>query len=105
ADTLSYEAPEIQEYLISPTSIPILTTLIRLIDEVSIINGDTFVTAIKNVQKETGIKGKPLWMTVRAALTGASQGPEIHQIAAIFDRETCLARLTAALNYAKSHLG
>ncbi|MDD5539481.1 MAG: glutamate--tRNA ligase [Candidatus Marinimicrobia bacterium] len=105
ADTLSYEAPEIQEYLISPTSIPILTTLIRLIDEESIINGDTFVTAIKNVQKEIGIKGKPLWMTVRAALTGASQGPEIHQIAAIFDRETCLARLTAALNYAKSHLG
>lgn len=105
APSFSYDAPEIQEYLTTSAAVAVLAALIPLVNGEQNFNGDTFVVAIKTVQKETGVKGKPLWMAVRAALTGAAQGPEIHQIAGVITRETCLARLEAALNYAKSHCG
>lgn len=105
ARSLSYEASEIQEYLTTPSTVAVLAALMPLVQAELNFDGDTFVAAIKTVQKETGIKGKPLWMTVRAALTGASHGPEIHQIAGVIDRETCLVRLESALKYAKSHVG
>lgn len=113
ASSISYEAPEIQDYLTTPESITVLKTLIPLIDSTGInqtdgekpdFNSDSFIAAVRNVQKATGIKGKPLWMTIRVALTGTTQGPEIHQIASIIGRETCIKRLEAALNYAESHL-
>ncbi len=101
---VEYDKPEIQEYLVTREAKDVLATLISLLKNETDMNADTFVALIKNVQKETGVKGKPLWMAVRAALTGAAYGPEIHQIAGIISRETCLSRLEAALAYAKKHL-
>lgn len=102
---LSYNAPDIQEFLAAPAAVAVLTALIPLVQVETNFNGDIFVALVKNVQKETGIKGKPLWMAVRAALTGESHGPEIHHITGVLDRETCLSRLAAALEYAQSKVG
>ncbi|HPC35665.1 MAG TPA: glutamate--tRNA ligase [Candidatus Marinimicrobia bacterium] len=113
ASSIAYEAPEIQEYLTTPESVAVLKTLIPLIDSAKLcetgrtesdFGSDSFIAAVRNVQKATGIKGKPLWMTLRVALTGTTQGPEIHQIAGIIGLETCKKRLEAALNYAENHL-
>ena len=50
-----------------------------------------------NVQKETGIKGKELWMPVRSALTGLTEGPELPQVIQILGRKKILDYLDQAL--------
>lgn len=100
-DPTSYDSPEIMEYLTKPESIKILESLLKKTAELQYFNADMFTAAIKNVQFETGIKGKPLWMTIRAALTGKSKGIEIHEIVKNISKETCLKRLEAALKYAR----
>jgi len=99
-DPASYTAPEIQEYLTKPESLKILETLIKITSDLKYFDPDEFSAAIKAVQIETGIKGKPLWMTIRAALTGKSKGMEIHEIVKNIDKQTCLRRLQSALEYA-----
>ena len=100
-EAVNYDAPDLQEYLDKPEAVTILESLISQIEVIQDFNGDSFVLAIKTVQKTTGIKGKPLWMTIRAALTGETHGPEIHVITNILSRETCARRLQSALEYAR----
>ncbi len=47
--------------------------------------------------QEAGLKGRPLYHPVRAALTGAVQGPDVPDVAYILGRETTAARLAAGL--------
>jgi len=47
-------------------------------------DGSVFSQVMKAVQKETGIRGKDLWMPVRVALTGRTHGPELPGIVEIF---------------------
>jgi len=47
----------------------------------------------KEIQKEHGIKGKNLFMPVRAALTGQLHGPDIDMIIAILGRDNILKRI------------
>lgn len=104
ATSLSYDAPDLQEYLIKPEAAAVLSSLIPQVDAIVEFNGDSFISAIKSVQKETGVKSKPLWMAIRAALTGKSHGPEIHVITNILSKKTCLKRFQAALDYVRKRL-
>jgi len=103
-DPLNYDFPDIQEYLAKPEAVTILQSLISQIEVIQNFDADSFVAATKTVQKTTGIKGKPLWMTIRAALTGETHGPEIHVITHILSREICVRRLQSALEYAKRQI-
>ncbi len=47
----------------------------------------------KMIQKETGIKGKNLYMPLRAALTGQLHGPDIDKVIAILGRENIQKRI------------
>lgn len=48
---------------------------------------------IKEVQKETGIKGKQLFMPIRVAVTGQMHGPELPNTIEVLGREKVLSRL------------
>ncbi|MGE6632360.1 glutamate--tRNA ligase [Bacillus sp. NPDC077027] len=50
--------------------------------------------AIKAVQKETGHKGKKLFMPIRVAVTGQTHGPELPQSIELLGKETVLNRIT-----------
>jgi nondiscriminating glutamyl-tRNA synthetase len=50
---------------------------------------EAFQGIMKDIQKETGIKGKALWMPIRVMLTGQVHGPELPKIAEIFGLEKC----------------
>jgi len=52
-----------------------------------------FRELMKEVQKETGVKGKDLWMPVRIALTGEMHGPELPAVIEILGRDHCLKRI------------
>jgi glutamyl-tRNA synthetase, bacterial family len=52
---------------------------------------------IKAVQKETGFKGKQLFMPIRAALTGQTHGPDLNQSIALLGRDKVINRLNGRL--------
>lgn len=52
---------------------------------------------ISEIQKETGIKGKPLFMPIRFALTGEGHGPDLGATAEILGREVCITRVSSLL--------
>jgi glutamyl-tRNA synthetase len=61
------------------------------------ISLDVFKVVMTNVQMETGIKGKDLWMPVRSALTGLTEGPELPQVIQIFGRDKIVKLLDQAI--------
>jgi nondiscriminating glutamyl-tRNA synthetase len=50
---------------------------------------------IKEVQKETGAKGKQLFMPIRAAVTGQTHGRDLNETLALLGRDKLLQRLQA----------
>ncbi|MED4562139.1 glutamate--tRNA ligase [Bacillus altitudinis] len=54
---------------------------------------DEIKVAIKAVQKETGHKGKKLFMPIRVAVTGQTHGPELPQSIELLGKETVLNRI------------
>lgn len=67
------------------------------LDEVTL---DNCKAPFKAVQTETGYKGKHLFMTVRAAVSGQQHGCDLNDLLVILGKE----RLMARLDYALSHL-
>lgn len=53
--------------------------------------------ALKQVQKETGAKGRKLFMPVRVACTGQVHGPDLSASLALLGKETVLSRLERLL--------
>ncbi len=62
---------------------------LRYLQNYDTLEADTFRTIMKQVQKETGIMGKELWVPIRVALTGKLHGPDLPAVAAILGRERC----------------
>jgi nondiscriminating glutamyl-tRNA synthetase len=54
--------------------------------------------AMKDVQKETGYKGKKLFMPIRAAVTGQTHGPDLPKAIELLGKEKVLKRLNAVLD-------
>lgn len=54
--------------------------------------------AMKDVQKETGYKGKKLFMPIRAAVTGQTHGPDLPKAIELLGKEKILKRLNAVLD-------
>jgi len=66
-------------------------------DNMSEWNAQTFLAVMKQVQQESGIKGKNLWMPVRVALTGQVHGPELGPVTEILGLEKCRQFIRQAL--------
>jgi nondiscriminating glutamyl-tRNA synthetase len=58
---------------------------------------DAVKALIKGVQQETGFKGKPLFMPIRAALTGQTHGSDLNETIALLGREKTEQRLMKRL--------
>lgn len=58
-------------------------------------------TVMKKIQKATGIKGKDLYMPVRAAISGNVHGPELNNIILLLGKEKLLKRLNSSKKYLK----
>jgi nondiscriminating glutamyl-tRNA synthetase len=56
-----------------------------------------FKEMMKAVQKETGIKGKGLWGSMRWAITREAEGPDLAKVATLFGRDKVLNRLGRVL--------
>lgn len=58
---------------------------------------DGIKAMIKAVQKETGCKGKSLFMPIRAAITGQTHGPDLNQSLVLLGQEKVIAQLERRL--------
>ncbi|MDN6639335.1 MAG: glutamate--tRNA ligase [Tetragenococcus sp.] len=67
------------------------------LEQMEVVDAPTVKKAIKTVQKETGSKGKNLYMPIRIAVSGAMHGPELPDTVELLGREKALAHLNKVL--------
>lgn len=75
---------------------PLMRELIRRINiaTTNAITGDEAKVLLKEVGRSLKLKGKQIFMPVRVALTGSTQGPDLDLVMAILGREAIAHRLS-----------
>ncbi len=68
------------------------------IQEGDIIDEEFVKKTFKAIQKETGYKGKNLFMPIRVVLTGAVHGPDLPLIMKVLGKQTILSRIEYVRN-------
>jgi len=76
----------------------VIRALLSLIEEKDFSREDFYPQVMTQLRNATGVKGKKLFMPVRAALTGSTRGPELDKIFSLLGRQSVLARLKKALH-------
>ena len=71
---------------------------LRKIEQAEDIDEDFTKKVFKEIQKETGIKGKNLFMPIRILISGKTHGPELAKLMMFLDKEKILKRLDYAKN-------
>ena len=77
----------------------VYTVIVEKIQKIETLDADTFKALMKETQKETGFKGKGLWMPYRVGITGRMHGPDISTITTIFGKEKIINRLKKHLAF------
>lgn len=68
-------------------------------------NEDIYRYVIKELRQETCLKGRKLFMPIRAAITGKLVGPELDKIFSILGRESILNRVQKAIDHGNAISG
>ncbi len=63
--------------------------------------GEAALGAVRAAGKSVGVRGRNLFMPVRAAVTGTTQGPELADVFAVQGREVTLRVLAEAIGRLK----
>ncbi len=92
-DNISINEPEAKEVM-GMEHVPELLKVLRdKVLSMPEIDEDSARNLLKEIQKETGIKGKNLFMPVRVALTGQTHGPELFEVINILGKDRIAKRL------------
>lgn len=84
---------EAREVLAEEQVPEVMTSFAGQLEGLESFTPDEIKAAIKAVQKETGHKGKKLFMPIRVAVTGQMHGPELPQSIELLGKETVLNRI------------
>ncbi len=95
-DALEYE-PEAKEWIQKAESKKIFQNMLEELAQIDELTVENFGALMKSVQKKTGVKGKELWMPVRAAITGETHGPELALVLPVLGKRKVEQFLTQAL--------
>jgi nondiscriminating glutamyl-tRNA synthetase len=85
------------EYLSSEISQAVLSSFYGELQKADTLSPEIFKDILTTVQKQTGTKGKELYMPVRIALTGREHGPELYSTAYVLGINTCKKRIERIL--------
>ena len=86
-----------KEVLAGETVPTVLAAFKTQLEAMDVVEAATVKTAIKAVQKETGVKGKNLFMPIRVAVSGQTHGPELPETVELLGKEKALAHLNQVL--------
>jgi nondiscriminating glutamyl-tRNA synthetase len=78
----------------------VLRAFLQKVREADDFEPETIKTMFKQIQKETGYKGKRLFMPIRVAVTGQDHGPDLRETLALIGKETVLKRLQSVIDKA-----
>jgi len=98
-DTVEFENNEAKELIRTESAISIGKLFFQKTSTLSQWNGEIFKKIMKEIQTETGIKGKELWMPVRVMFTGNLHGPELPSVAEILGLEKCRKRIAQHIEH------
>lgn len=84
---------EAKEVLAEEQVPEVMASFAGQLEQLDSFTPDEIKAAIKAVQKETGHKGKKLFMPIRVAVTGQTHGPELPQSIELLGKETVLNRI------------
>lgn len=94
--TVSY-SDEATELLRDEASKDVIKAYLALAKDSTEWTAEASKARCKEIQKEQGVKGKALFMPIRAAITGEVHGPDLQKSIAALPREWVLSRLESAL--------
>ncbi|HHX18380.1 MAG TPA: glutamate--tRNA ligase [Clostridium sp.] len=92
-DEISPENDETLEVLKGEQVPQLMDTLISKVNEAEVVDEEFGKGIFKIIGKETGIKGKNLFMPIRVMLTGQMHGPELYDIISILGKEKINKRI------------
>jgi nondiscriminating glutamyl-tRNA synthetase len=97
------ETPELDEaakdILSGETVLEVLKAFDKVMTDLETFDAASIKAGIKSIQKETGIKGKNLFMPIRVAVTGQAHGPELPETIELLGREKTKAHLQTAISH------
>ena len=89
------------EILKQDTTVAVFEDFLEKLEVAGDFTSENIKTLIKTIQKDTGIKGKNLFMPIRIASTGSMHGPELNTSLELLGRDRVVARVKAALELIK----
>lgn len=93
-DDIEYD--EEAKAVLSGEQVPEVMTAFRTkLEELESFDPASIKAAIKAVQKETGHKGKNLFMPIRVVTTGQTHGPELQEAISLLGRDKVIRRVSA----------
>ncbi|MEC1178093.1 glutamate--tRNA ligase [Metasolibacillus meyeri] len=96
-DEIDYDAAATE--VLAGEQVPeVMTSFKTQLEALEAFDAESIKTAIKAVQKETGHKGKNLFMPIRVVTTGQTHGPELPNAIALIGKEKVLARVEKYAN-------
>ncbi|HCC07953.1 MAG TPA: glutamate--tRNA ligase [Clostridiales bacterium] len=87
------ENDEAREILVTEDAPVVIKAFKEKLENISEVSEEFVKGVFKEIQTETGIKGKGLYMTVRVVLTGQCHGPEMPEILNILGKDLMIKRL------------
>ena len=89
--------PKLLEMISNDTAQQVFKSFIAQVEAADSLSSENFGAIMKQVQKETGIKGKNLWGSMRIAITHMEHGPDLGSVVDIFGKEKCLTMVKGVL--------
>ena len=89
------------EILKQDTTVAVFEDFLEKLEVAGDFTSENIKTLIKTIQKDTGVKGKNLFMPIRIASTGSMHGPELNTSLELLGRDRVVARVKAALELIK----
>lgn len=91
------QSDEAREILKAPESFKVLETLAKLIEaQEEEMSAASYEQILEELKKKTKVKGKKLFMPVRVALTGGTEGPELAALVTALGKTQVLERVRSA---------
>jgi glutamyl-tRNA synthetase len=81
-DPMSWDAAAL-ENLSGPEAVALLEAVHQALSALEAEDAEAMLSAIRDAGKRIGVKGRALFMPVRAAVTGSTQGPELADVFAV----------------------
>lgn len=92
------ELGEAEKEVLAGETVPLVLTAFKAqLETLDGLDTPAIKAAIKAVQKETGVKGKNLFMPIRVAVSGQMHGPELAETIELLGKEKVLAHLNNVL--------